>query len=923
MTSPRETVSARRRIVSIIDRFLAAFGLIRITKARADFTPAPRPKPKPDVQLIARHDKYRFAYARLLKALNLYSGEPKDVEAPNHLTVMRIAKAVRRVVGPRRLTIGQNPPIQPVVIPILDAVRATIAAGDQFGAPGVASDLRESGQLIGAYGNGIALVRIAAWEDAYASLSAYGRTRALQFVPDEYLLAASHVDKTEAISAAAELIGSEGALAADPLDANRWLRLAEHLIMLKANDLVAASLELAESVDDADAFADQVQFLRDWLAIEDERTTVPAGAISIGIVDYKQPLFDKTSSNLGDHVQTLSSMGHLVRHANLEFSGEPELAGLATQLAARVKPERAIADSARATANLVLVQRDGSDLQQIPEKTWLVTFGWYAQYRPDMTYGMPLNPNIRPIFISVHINHLNMLTPETIEYLKKYAPIGCRDWNTVHLLHAAGIPAFFSGCITTTVDTLFGGTPGPRGHGDMFVDVKPTGDGDFWEQVRPEVRTDPFVTNMNNAIAKLTSYRDYYDRVYTSRLHCYLPARSIGADVTFITKKESDPRFDGLIGIDDEAYGQIQQGILTKLDAVYRLILSGAPEEEVYQRWAEVTADDVAAAQQARDALAAKPLEQVVDIDHVVHSAENLSAHYPRSIEGVGGEVNVELSLDGNFKVQMLTMVEAILANTQRPVHFWILARDHSVSDYELAAKLFPRASFTWIPTDEIDYGTISNMIGHITVATMDRLLLPELLPNESRVLHLDLDALAVGDVGELYDMDLGGAALAARHAQGDQTQNGFAELRSVAAGLPADRARELIGRSHAIRTFDYDLFNAGVMVLDLDKMRADDFVGTYLPYASAFGMHDQNVLNFYSGGTFTRIGTEWNNLARDESIDGAKFIHWAGSRKPWGSLPVRGQELWLDARNALLGRLDPEEIAAVRPPVAEVAESV
>jgi len=912
MTSPRSApVSARRRIVSIIDRALAAFGLVRINGARNQ---------RGNPQLVGRLNKFRFAYARLLDSLNLYSGEPEDIQTPSNIDAMRIAKAVRRIVGPRRLIIGKKPPIQPINVSLLDAVRATVKAGEPMTARGLAIDLIESAEMVGSFGSGIASIKLSLWDNAYARLSAFGRTRALQFVPDEYLHAAAQVDKAEAIAAATEFIAGKGNLAADKLDANRWLRLAERLIMLKQNELVAKALELAESAEGAADYALQVEYLRNWLAIEEETTTVPAGAISIGIVDYKQPLFDKTSSNLGDHVQTLSSMGHLVRHSNLTFSGKPELAGLADELAARVKPERAVTDSAAANANLVLVQRDGSDLQQIPEQTWMVTFGWYAQYRPDMTYGMPLHANIRPIFVSVHINHISLLTPETIAYLKKYAPVGCRDWNTVHLLHAAGIPAFFSGCITTTVDTLFAGAPGERGHGNMFVDTKPTGPGEFWKQVRPEVRTDPFVTNMHNALDKLTSYRDYYDSVYTSRLHCYLPARSIGADVTFITKKESDPRFDGLIGIDDVAYEKIRQGILTKLDAVYRVILSGASEEEVYARWAEVTADDVAFAQQVRDAATAKPIEQVVDIAHVIHSAENLTKHYPRSIEGVGGEVNVELSLDGNFKTQMLVMVQSILENTQRPVHFWVLARDHSESDYELAARLFPRASFTWIPTDEIDYGTIKSMISHTTVATMDRLLLPLFLPKESRALHLDLDALCIGDVGELFDIELNGAAIGARESQGDLLQSGFAEVRSIAAGLPSDRARELVARSHSVRTFDYDVFNAGVMVLDLEKMREDDFVGNYLPFASHFGMHDQNVLNLYSGGTFTRFGYEWNNLARDESIEGGKFIHWAGSRKPWGTLPVRGQDLWVASRAALLARLTEDELASVvAPTVAPV----
>ena len=46
-------------------------------------------------------------------------------------------------------------------------------------------------------------------------------------------------------------------------------------------------------------------------------------------------------------------------------------------------------------------------------------------------------------------------TPEAIEYLMRYGPVGCRDWTTVYLLLSIGVPAFFSGCLTTTIDTVF------------------------------------------------------------------------------------------------------------------------------------------------------------------------------------------------------------------------------------------------------------------------------------------------------------------------------------------------------------------------------------------------------------------------------------------------------------------------------------
>ena len=48
-----------------------------------------------------------------------------------------------------------------------------------------------------------------------------------------------------------------------------------------------------------------------------------------------------------------------------------------------------------------------------------------------------------------------MLTDEAQAYLRRHGPVGCRDWNTVFLLLSAGIDAFFSGCLTTTVDALF------------------------------------------------------------------------------------------------------------------------------------------------------------------------------------------------------------------------------------------------------------------------------------------------------------------------------------------------------------------------------------------------------------------------------------------------------------------------------------
>lgn len=62
--------------------------------------------------------------------------------------------------------------------------------------------------------------------------------------------------------------------------------------------------------------------------------------------------------------------------------------------------------------------------------------------------------HINPLFVAFHINSKvrdSMLSKESIEYLKKYEPIGCRDTYTMDLLKGKGIDAYFSGCMTLTL----------------------------------------------------------------------------------------------------------------------------------------------------------------------------------------------------------------------------------------------------------------------------------------------------------------------------------------------------------------------------------------------------------------------------------------------------------------------------------------
>ena len=66
----------------------------------------------------------------------------------------------------------------------------------------------------------------------------------------------------------------------------------------------------------------------------------------------------------------------------------------------------------------------------------------------------PPSSKIIPFYVAVHFNSTvkdKLLSDESIAYLKKYEPIGCRDTNIVKQLQSKGINAYFSGCMTLTL----------------------------------------------------------------------------------------------------------------------------------------------------------------------------------------------------------------------------------------------------------------------------------------------------------------------------------------------------------------------------------------------------------------------------------------------------------------------------------------
>lgn len=85
----------------------------------------------------------------------------------------------------------------------------------------------------------------------------------------------------------------------------------------------------------------------------------------------------------------------------------------------------------------------------------MILNGWFM-HRPGQ---WPPSPDIDPLVTSFHLNcqaKSGMLSAAGIDWLKRNAPIGCRDPYTYNLLTNAGIRSYLSGCLTTTFENKYG-----------------------------------------------------------------------------------------------------------------------------------------------------------------------------------------------------------------------------------------------------------------------------------------------------------------------------------------------------------------------------------------------------------------------------------------------------------------------------------
>ncbi|MEL6682864.1 MAG: glycosyltransferase family 8 protein [Pseudomonadota bacterium] len=668
--------------------------------------------------------------------------------------------------------------------------------------------------------------------------------------------------------------------------------LIKHRFYADVRDLMETVPALIKPLQKTDpAVLQQIAWVKDRLAAADVvPPKVTDNQINLAVMDYKLLDRNRTSSNRGDYVQTLASLANICRFQNVTFAGDTPLAKQLEAFKSDIHPDRRL-ETPSATVVPVPLDRDYASGRQYHPNTWMICNGWFMHRNFRGVIDFPFPSEINPLFISFHINDPDVLTADTIAELRKFEPIGCRDWTTLYRLRDYGVSCFFSGCLTTSIGQIL-----PKAEAlpaktlasvESPADVVEYAD---WtvvksSQIGDYVRDFSLTEGIADAKEMLIGYLKT-SKIQTSRLHCYLPCRSMGFEVDFRPKNRSDVRFEGLLDLNEADFQAIRTGIETKLETILAAIFAGQSKDEVMALWREICAPDVAAAEAYY--AAALPAVPAVDVPAIVQSIPREQARASHA-DGIA----VALALDENLASELPMVLQSIAENTTSPVNVHLVYRGLTPAYLAQVVKAFSDFGLAFYDFTKVDYGNELRLLSHTTEATLDRLYLPEILPEVDKVIYLDIDLLVRGDLKELYAIDLGDNVLAGKYSNMPAWKNAVRLMSRASLKLPPQEAWTMRRRLHQQMHVPAQTFNAGLILMNLKLMRAENFTSRFLHLVTHCYCNDQDVLNIYGAGRVKALPQTWNYVpAQDYDLD-PSLIHWAGRAKPW---TPGSHVLWQDA---------------------------
>ena len=234
--------------------------------------------------------------------------------------------------------------------------------------------------------------------------------------------------------------------------------------------------------------------------------------------------------------------------------------------------------------------------------------------------------------------------------------------------------------------------------------------------------------------------------------------------------------------------------------------------------------------------------------------------------------IDILLNTDKNYITPCKVVIESIVRNTKENIQFHVIGEEFD-STYNII--------FYEEPDLSILKNTFCNF--YLTTAACYRLFAPFISNLKDKVIYIDCDTIVLGDVKELWDMD----------------------VRYIKGVLDPMHKTQMNKNSTT-----YPYINSGVLLMNFSNLRKLDYLNMIKETQNGkynLSLLDQDIINIAFNNYIELLPYEWNvyseifnevNIDMYKAREFPKIIHWCGRRKPWNTKNLWMSHYWDKYKN-------------------------
>lgn len=274
---------------------------------------------------------------------------------------------------------------------------------------------------------------------------------------------------------------------------------------------------------------------------------------------------------------------------------------------------------------------------------------------------------------------------------------------------------------------------------------------------------------------------------------------------------------------------------------------------------------------------------------------------------------NIPIALSAsNYYVPYLSVViESIISNSQKKYNYDLLILNKDITeDNKILLTLQCKKKNVKIRFYNVSefFKEKNFFVGNVSVESYFRVILPDILKKYKKIIFLDCDVIVNNDIVSLYEENIDDVYLGATR-----------DINLIACYHIKNHWKPYLDNKLHLKN-PYDYFQAGVMLVNLEKIRQDFSDGILLEVCASepWKLLDQDVLNMLLQKKIKILDLQWNLMTGEEGrydhvIKNApqymseeylrarkkpNIIHFCGKKKPWSNTEVEyASYFWKYAR--------------------------